>query len=309
MDVYSIQNGVIANEAPHLAGASCAFGVFDGVHAGHRFIIGQAVTDAHERGASSAVITFDVDPTEVFTPHVHDKLMTNELRLSALAETGVDQVVVIRFNDELAALSPEQFLDELFVNGAPAALFVGEDFRFGTHAAGTVDTLEHWGAEHGMTVHGVPLFQFDGAPVTATRIRGLVGEGNVEQAAKLLGKPYALTGQVVQGRHVGREMGICTANIQPSELAMLPADGVYAGRAFVDGVPYQAAVSVGVPVTFEDATQATIEAHLLDFDGDIYDKPLTLEFASYLRPMQKFASPDALITQINEDISRTREIV
>lgn len=291
------------------AGAACAFGVFDGVHEGHKFIIGRARAQADELGARTVIITFDRDPSELFCPAAQDKLMSNEERLDALAATGVDEVAIISFTPEVAALLPDAFLDALFAGGAPASLSVGEDFRFGAEASGTVSDLAAWGRAHGMAVDAVPLLEAEGCPVTSTRIRHLLGEGAVEGAAHLLGRPYAVTGEVVSGRHAGREMGICTANLKVDTVRIVPADGVYAAWAVVEGKRYQAAVSVGVPVTFDDATESTIEAHLLDFEGDIYGKQLTLQFVERLRPMIKFDSPQDLLVQIQEDVTRTRTIL
>lgn len=290
------------------AGASCAFGVFDGVHEGHRFIIGRAREDARVRGGKAVIITFDQDPSELFCPDAHDKLMGNDERLRALAAAGADEVAVIPFSSQVAAESPDAFLESLFAQGAPAALFVGEDVRFGQGARGTLADLERWGSAHGMEVHGVPLLERGGAPITSTRIRAALASGNVEEAAELLGHPYALEGRVVSGRQAGREMGICTANLSVDADRLVPADGVYAAYADVRGVRCKAAVSVGVPVTFDDATEATIEAHLLDFEGDLYGETLRLSFAERLRPMVKFANADELVAQIQQDIARTRTL-
>lgn len=299
---------VCATDA-RFAGTACAFGVFDGVHEGHRFIIGKALDDARERGVSSTIITFDRDPEELFHADVHNKLMSNEERISTLAGFGADQVAVIPFGQHQAAVLPGAFLNDLFGPAPPSKLFVGEDFRFGAGAAGTIETLRMWGRMHGMSAEGVSLFQMDGAPVTSTRIRCLLAEGNVQGAARLLGRPYALAGRVESGRRVGRQMGICTANLRVPSMREVPADGVYAAYAMVDGSCYMAAVSIGVPLTFKDATASTIEAHILDFDQDIYGEEVTLHFVERLRAMQQFASTEELVATINSDISRSRSIL
>ncbi len=293
---------------PVFADSSCAFGVFDGLHQGHRFILQKAVDDARASGGDSLVITFDVDPDEVFAPTQLEKLMTNEERLAALAATGVDEVVTITFNEAVRTMKPEAFLDALFSSGAPRRLFVGEDLRFGCRASGDVSLLKAWGSAHGMDVVAVPLLECEGLPVTSTRIRGLIARGKVEEAARLLGRPFALMGQVVAGRQVGREMGIATANLQVPAGELIPADGVYAGYALVDGQRYKAAISVGVPITFEGVAERTVEAHLLGFSGDIYAEELQLAFVRHLRPMIKFESPDALASQIRQDIEATSQL-
>lgn len=303
-----VSSDIVSSAEAAFSGASCAFGVFDGVHEGHRFVIERAIQDASARGARSIIITFDVDPSELFSPGAQDKLMTNEERIAALTALGASAVAVIPFDHTVAALSPQAFLDALFASGAPALLVVGEDFRFGHEASGTREDLEAWGATQDMRVDAVPLLELESSPVTSTRIRCLVRRGAVSEARELLGHPYGLTGDVVVGRQAGREMGICTANLSVGPTRIVPADGVYAAYAIVEGKRYKAAVSVGVPVTFDDATESTIEAHILDFDEDIYGKELTLEFMERLRPMVKFDSTQALVAQINEDIQRTRQL-
>ena len=250
--------------------ASVAFGVFDGVHEGHRFIIGEAVNTAREEGRASAVITFDIDPDEVFAADRLKKLMTNEARIAKLAELDVDAVVVLPFSREFAAQSPEDFLDACFGVGVPSHIHIGSDFHFGRKAAGNVESLRVWGAERGMEVHGHELVAEGGRPVTATRIRGLLSEGQAREAADLLGRPYELSGLVRPGRGEGRDFGFATANLEvPPELLAI-GEGVYACYAVVDGVRYKAAVNVGIPATFADTAKENIEVHILDFDQDIY---------------------------------------
>ncbi len=171
-----------------LAGASCAFGVFDGVHTGHRFLIDEAREFAYGAGADTVVLTFDIDPDELFHPDRLHKLLSNEDRLAMLAETGVDAVCVLRFNREFASQLPEAFLAATFGEALPAALHVGYDIRFGSRASGTLATLEEWGAAHGVAVFGHDLLTSDGAPITATRIRLLLEAGDELEAHRLLGR-------------------------------------------------------------------------------------------------------------------------
>ncbi len=295
----------LETEVADFKGAACAFGVFDGVHQGHVRLLGQVREDARRHGGSSVVITFDKDPDELFSSGSLRKVMTNEERLRSLAAAGVDRVAVIPFDQDVASCEPEAFLDELFAKGAPRALFVGEDFRFGHRASGDVGMLKAWGRHHGMEVQGIPLLELEGESVTSSRIRKLVAAGDVEEAARLLGRPHSLTGTVVQGRQVGREMGIATANLSVAPELLIPQDGVYAGYGIVDGKRYRAAISVGVPVTFEGVKTHTIEAHLLDFSDEIYAKELTLQFVRHLRPMIKFDDAHQLAEQINADIVET----
>lgn len=303
--IYRKGSGAAARAA--LAGASCAFGVFDGVHEGHRFIIGAAADAARSRGGVSAVITFDVDPDELFRPDELRKLMANEARIEALAALPVDAVVVLPFTPEFAALVPEAFLDRFLGPAVPAELHVGADFRFGARGAGTVADLAAWGAPRGMRAVGHELLADDGAPVTATRIRGLLGAGRVAEAAELRGRPYALAGTVEPGRGEGRAFGIRTANLRVPDGLRAVGDGVYACWAVVGGQRYRAAVNVGVAATFADASTATVEAHLLDFDQDVYGQPMTVEFVEWLRPMRVFADADELVATITANIQWVRD--
>lgn len=288
------------------AGAVCTIGVFDGVHEGHRWIIAQALRDARARGARCIILTFDIDPDEVFGGASFRKLMSNEERICALAGAGADEVAVLPFDGTLAASEPQAFLDAVFAGGAPAALHVGSDFRFGRGAAGTVDDLAAWAGEHGAAVHAHDLLEQDGRCISSTRVRALLERGAVAQAAELLGRPYALSGIVEHGREAGREMGIRTANLAVPERMRVLGDGVYAAYALVDGARYKAAVSVGVPPTFADEACADVEAHILDFEGDLYGKSLTLGFVAHLRPMQRFDETSELIAAIESDIAWVR---
>ncbi|MDO4502942.1 MAG: riboflavin biosynthesis protein RibF [Coriobacteriia bacterium] len=289
---------------PGLAGSSCAFGVFDGLHVGHMSLIGHALEVAALEDLPSAVLTFDVDPDELFRSDLH-KLCANGERIERLAATGVDEVVVLPFTRSFASLGPQEFLAKV-LQGMPKVLHVGCDFRFGSRAAGTVEELNDWAHAMGTRVCSHSLVKMDDVPVTATRIRELLSVGRVEQAAELLGRPYAFTGMVEPGRQQGREMGFRTANLSvPASLHSI-GEGVYACYGLVGDHRYKAAVSVGVAPTFEDAT-ATCEVHLLDFQGDLYSQPLTVEFMHWLRPMKKFDSTEELIATVMGNIQWCRD--
>ncbi len=209
--------------------ASVAFGVFDGVHEGHRFIIGEAVNTAREEGRASAVITFDIDPDEVFAADRLKKLMTNEARIAKLAELDVDAVVVLPFSREFAAQSPEDFLNACFGGGVPSHIHIGSDFHFGRKAAGNVESLRAWGAERGMEVHGHELVAEGGRPVTATRIRGLLSEGRAREAATVWGapilwrEPCARAAARAATSASPRRIWRCRRSFWPSERASTPA--------------------------------------------------------------------------------------
>ncbi len=290
-----------------LSGCVCAIGVFDGIHLGHKAIINKALEDAKARKVPCVIVTFSVDPDEIFKGENFRKIMSNTQRISALSETGADKVAVLMFERDMACKSPEEFLDAVFSNAAVVAIHVGCDFRFGKAAAGTVADLRKWAAEYDVSICAHDLLTFGGVRISSTRIRGLLEDGNVVCARELLGHPYTLEGNIVRGREAGREMGIRTANLKiPTNMRVL-GSGVYAAYAVLDKKRYKAAVSVGISPTFEDIAESNIEAHILDFDGDIYGKELTLEFIDYIRPMQRFDSVDRLVATIKHDISYVKK--
>ncbi|MCL1797036.1 MAG: riboflavin biosynthesis protein RibF [Eggerthellaceae bacterium] len=288
------------------AGSSCAFGVFDGVHRGHQFLIGEAIKSAQASRNKSIALTFDIDPDEKFHPDRLQKLMTNEGRLDSLATSGVDAVVVLPFTDALAAYAPQEFLEKTFNGFIPESLHVGSDFRFGARARGTVKELESWGAQHEVCIYAHELEGSDGAPITSTRIRELLGDTAIEKANELLGHPYSFSGKVIPGRGDGVDFGFRTANLVIDAAIQTLGDGVYAAYALCGGVRYKAAVSVGVSPTFADATKATCEVHILDFEGDLYGAELKLEFMHFLRPMMCFDSTEELIATVLANIEWVR---
>ena len=289
------------------AGASCAFGVFDGIHTGHQYLIDCARKTNDAPGGHSIVITFDIDPDEVFHPDRLKKLMRNADRLDALAAAGADDVVVLPFTRDFFSQPPEEFLASTFPAGAPAHLHVGEDFRFGAKAAGTVETLRAWGARVGCQIHAHHLVSADGVPITATRIRKLLMACKLKEANRLLGKPYSIRETVHKGRGDGADFGFATANLQVIEHDRVLGEGVYAAYATIDGTRFKAAVSVGVSPTFEATSTANMEVHILDFSGDLVDKPITVEFIEFLRPMIKFDSTEELIATVMGNIQWVRD--
>lgn len=288
------------------AGASCAFGVFDGLHVGHRFLLDQAISTRPNDGRAIA-LTFDIDPDEVFHPDRLKKLMRNADRLAALDASGVDAVIVIPFNERFYTKAPEVFLDTTFPQGVPAHMHVGEDFRFGARAAGTVETLQRWGSRVGCEVHPHHLVSADGLPITATRIRLLLLECKLDEANRLLGHPYALSETVQRGRGDGADMGFATANLVVKPHDCVLGEGVYAAYATVDGMRYKAAVSVGVSPTFEASSTANMEAHILDFSGDLVGREIKIEFIKHLRPMIKFETAEELIATVTSNIQWVRD--
>lgn len=292
-------------DASLFANSSCAFGVFDGLHEGHRYLLGCAVKTAGDK--RSIAITFDIDPDEVFHPDRLKKLMRNADRIDALVASGVDDVVVLPFTEQFYKKSPAEFLATTFPAGTPAHLHVGEDFRFGARAAGTVETLQEWGQKAGCTVHAHHLISADGTPITATRIRKLLLDCKIAEASRLLGHPYTLRETVRPGRGEGADFGFATANLLLKPQDRVLGEGVYGAYATVEGTRCKAAVSVGVSPTFEATSTANMEVHILDFAGNLVDRPITVEFVEYLRPMRKFESTDELIATVMADIQHVRE--
>lgn len=290
--------------------AVIAIGVFDGVHIGHQKLVEDAIAIARERKSAACVLTFDRDPDRVVTPDsAAPQLTTLEDKIQLLAACGPDAILVVPFDEWLAQLTPEDFcIDVLLDASEPVACVVGYDFRFGAKAAGDAETLRFLGTIHGFQVVTHPLVHAEGAPVTSTRIRTRVAEGDVEGAAELLGRPHRLRGEVERGKGLGRDLGVPTANLHVGAEFALPAPGVYAGWASGREGRFPAAISVGVPPTFPDAT-CVLEAHLLGFEGDLYGSELMVEFVSRLRDQRAFESREALSEAIHADVARVAELL
>jgi riboflavin kinase/FMN adenylyltransferase len=296
-----------------------AIGVFDGVHYGHRAVIGKADMHAHRLGVPSVVVTFDPHPDEVIRPGTHPALLsTIDHRCALLAELGVDAVCILPFTRELAALSPEQFVDQVLVSRFHAvAVAVGENFRFGHRAAGDPETLAELGLARGFIVDSEPLVAGEGGVWSSTYVRGLVRAGDVASAAYSLGREHRVEGTVVHGDHRGRELGYPTANLATTPHAAVPADGVYAARLVVapyteHAATHAAAVSIGTNPTF-DGTERRVEAHVLDLHGsddlDLYGAHVALDFVDRIRGQIRFEGADALadlVAQMARDVEAAR---
>lgn len=299
-----------ADGTPSVGQAAVAIGVFDGVHVGHVALITDTVTLARESGLPAVVITFDRDPEQVVSPDKHvPQLLSLEDKLQMIGECGADVILVIPFCMRLAEMAPERFVDDVLMSAvAPVSISVGHDFRFGRNASGTVATLTGLGETHGFTVRPHALVNVDGEPVTATRIRALIAAGEVQAAAALLGRPHRLDGRVVHGRGEGAPLlGIPTANIIPWHHGALPAEGVYAGAVVIDGTQWGAAISVGLAPSFPQATEQ-LEVHVIDFEGDLYDKDLRVEFFERMRAQRAFDDPAELSASMHADIARAAKI-
>jgi riboflavin kinase/FMN adenylyltransferase len=287
-------NVVSLNEVePGSRGRRVAIGTFDGVHLGHREVI---------RGADT-VLTFDPHPLSVIHPEATPKLIsTFPVRRDLIAGLGVEELVVIPFDKSFSEQSAEDFVQHVLLDRLGAvAVSVGENFRFGKGARGTPEFLS---GHDEFETRVVPLVEAAGETVSSSHIRGLVAAGEVDQAAEFLGGPFLFEGEVVPGDKRGRELGMATANLVPDDAYVTPGHGVYAGWA--NGHP--AAVNVGVRPTFETGRGLLVEAHLLDFDGDLYGETLRIAFLERLRGEKRFDSVDELVAQMRRDVEEARRI-
>lgn len=285
-------------------------GVFDGMHVGHRALFAQAREAADRQKASLCAVTFDKDPDELFRKDdpSFGKLLTNRERLTMIADQTDGDVVSLPLVSEVLGMEPEAFLAFLSSIARPRMVFTGTDFRFGAEARGTAGDIDRWAQACGCDYVAYELVEEDGVVVSATRIREELREGRVAAAKELLGgRAHSVFGTVVRGRGAGEGFGFATANLDLSQCdVMLPREGVYAAYAVVDGVRYSAAVNVGVAKSFEQAA-AELEAHLLDFEGDLYGKEVTIEFEEWLREQRVFEDKEELIATVMGNIEWVRE--
>ncbi len=291
---------------PERRPSAVALGVFDGVHLGHRAILGAAVAHARATGAPALACTFEPNPLEVLQPdRAPLPITTLDERLDLIAACGVDGTIVLTFTRELAAVEPEAFVKDVLVDRLAARqVVVGFNHRFGRAARGDAALLRELGARMGFNVDVVAPLTVDGVPVSSTAIRAALGRGDVDAAARMLGRPYTLPGTVVAGAGRGRTLGFPTANVAPGR-PVLVAPGVYACTFEVGGQARRAVVNVGVRPTFGEATLA-IEAYLLDFSGDLYGQTVQLTFVSRVREERRFPTVDALRAQIADDVETAR---
>lgn len=290
-----------------LVGACCAFGVFDGVHRGHQELISAVVRDAEDHNAPSVIISFDRDPDEILHPDTLKKVMSDESRLRELGNLDADYLMVLPCREELLSLSPREFLNRLFDGGLARSMHVGTNFHFGQYGKGNLVYLKKWGQETGVEVYGHDLLLDEGKPVSSSRIRSLLAKGDVQGAAKLLGRPYRIEGIVRPGRGEGFDLGFRTANLDVEPKLRVLGEGVYAAWAQVAGRSYKAAVSVGVSPTFADTANSTCEVHLIDFDEAIYGVRIEVDFVDWMRPLKVFQSRQDLSQTVLENIDWVRK--
>ncbi|MDE2686115.1 MAG: bifunctional riboflavin kinase/FAD synthetase [Chloroflexota bacterium] len=284
-------------------------GVFDGVHLGHQSLITKVIAEARAQNASAGVLTFRSHPDSVLNPNFQPQYITSiEERIRLIEKLGADFVVPVSFDEEVARLRARKFAELLRGKLRMHGLVVGPDFAMGYKREGNVDTLTKIGAELGFSVSAVDLLSEGGTAVRSTNIRRALVDGRVADAAKNLGRNFAIIGSVVPGEQRGRILGFPTANIEVRPHMAIPGNGIYATRAFVNGERYMAATSIGTRPTF-DGKGRTIEAYLLGFDSNLYNMELRLEFVQRLRDELKFDSVDALLEQMELDVEQTRTLL
>lgn len=291
-----------------LCASAVTVGNFDGVHLGHRAIIGKVIEQAKRLELPSVVITFDPHPREViFSGRSAPAITTFAERARLIAEMGVDFLVRINFTPDFAGKSADFFMSEVMDKLAPKVVVIGHDFRFGKDREGDRDFLDQAGAKYDFEVESVPVVEVDKKPVSSSRIRGLIQAGEMGEARSLLGVPFHLEGEVVRGHGRGKGLGFSTANLR-REARLLPPDGVYAAAAEWNGHRFPAVVNIGDNPTFGDKA-LSIEAHIMGFSGDLYTKRIRIALFERLRGEEKFNTPEDLVAQIEKDVARTLEVL
>jgi riboflavin kinase/FMN adenylyltransferase len=283
-----------------------AIGVFDGVHLGH-----QQITDARQHDAIALVLTFDQHPNAIVAPDRLPPLIYSPTqKLRAIQSLGTDALLIIRFDKDFSQQTGEKFIRSLAHDlGKIQSICVGADFVFGQKRSGNVALLKQLGVELNFSVHGLAAVSLDGEVVSSTRIREAIRAGDFDAASQMLGRPYAIAGRVVEGDRIGRQLGFPTANLDITGL-LLPPNGVYAGRSCVQNKNYRVALNIGLrPTVASRQPQLRVEAHLLNFDGQLYGEELAVEIGKKLRDERKFASPTELREQIARDVAQVRSKV
>jgi len=286
-------------------------GIFDGVHRGHQEILRRLVSGAHEEGSPAVVLTFTPHPAVVLGGKTDFKCLTTPgERVELLESLGVEGVITQTLDRALASQTAEEFMRRLARTLGLRRLLIGYDTALGRGREGNAARLTEIGKELGYTVQVVPPLKDEVGIISSTRIRAAVAAGNVSAAASDLGRYFFVAGPVIHGDGRGQALNIPTANIQVPAGKLIPANGIYATWAWVDGKKYPAATSIGVRPTFTpEESVSHVEAHLLDFKRDLYGQLIKLEFVEYLRPEEKFPSAEGLLEQIQRDIEKTREIL
>ena len=286
-----------------------ALGNFDGLHRGHLKIVDRVKRGATERGGTSMAVTFDPHPPRIVRPDkAPPMLMTTTQRLDGMARAGLQAVAVVRFTRELSEWEPERFVRTVLVDWLRVSeAWVGANFLFGHNRIGNFTALRTLGQRFGFRADKIDPVRYKDFVVSSTRIRRIVSDGHVDEAGALLGHPYYLDGVVEEGRHVGRELGFPTANIR-TDNELVPPQGVYATTLTLDGVVHGSITNIGVRPTFGESAAASIETHVLGFDGSLYDRTVRLSFIQRIRDERRFDDVDGLRAQLEADRRRVVEL-
>jgi riboflavin kinase/FMN adenylyltransferase len=291
-------------------GVVVALGNFDGVHLGHQAVLRRALEEAERRSARVVAATFEPHPRAILRPGSEPKLLTvPSLRRELLLCYGADEVYTISFDEALSRKRPDEFVREVLAGELGAeAVVVGENFRFGYRAAGDVADLARLMRGFGGEVYGVPIRAAGGRGISSTQIRALISAGEVGEAARLLGRPYVVRGEVIVGDQRGRTIGFPTANVLSDPAVVVPARGVYAACVRTGDTAYAACANIGVAPTFGDR-ESKIEAYLLDFEGNLYGRVVDIGFVSRIRAEKRFSGVEELKRQISHDVEETRRLL
>jgi riboflavin kinase/FMN adenylyltransferase len=297
-------------ELSHLPGPLfLAIGVFDGVHRGHQAVISTSTRHAHSADGTPVVVTFDPHPARILRPEEAPHLLTaTQHKIALIRALGVGHLLIVKFDKNFAATSPENFVEQLVQNSKPLReICVGHEWSFGKNRAGNLDLLQKLGTRFDFNVVGIPPVKVNGTVVSSTAIRQAVEAGEFAKAASMLGREYTILGTVSGGEKLGKKIGFPTANLS-AHSEQFPPDGVYFAEAWLDGVLLHGVVNLGFrPTVSSGQPERILEIHLLDFDQDIYGKDLEIRFVRYLRPEKKFENADALVRQIEIDVRQARE--
>lgn len=296
---------------PSGEGTVVTVGTFDGVHLGHWAVLQEIKRRAADTGRRSVLVTFDPHPLRIVRPEAAPRLLTTPVeKKEILAESGLDYAVFLTFSEALSQYGPRRFVEEILVDRiGMRELVIGYDHGFGRDREGSPEMLRLIGAERGFDVDVVTPIAAEGSAVSSTRVRALVGEGEMAEAAACLGRPYSIRGIVVRGEQRGRGLGFPTANLRVlGGDKLIPPEGIYAVKGVLRRGTWKGALHLGPRPTFK-GSPPSVELHLIDFDADIYGEEVRVDFIEYLRPIAPFTSVQALVDQIRADVDRARDVV
>jgi len=306
MQIFSNED----KQIPPLPALCLTLGIFDGIHLGHQKIIGRVVEKAARIGGASCVVTFDPHPREILNPDAAPDLLTStDKKAQLIKDLGVDALCLIRFSKEFANIEAASFVKDFLIDMLHMKVIIeGYDWRFGKDRKGDVTLLKKMSTENGFEVEQLNGVEMDGQIISSTLIRELVLKGDLERADRYLGRTYSITGIIVEGSRLGREMGFPTANIEPHHEA-IPPNGIYAVWVDMDGARKPGTLNIGYRPTVTEEKRRTVEVHIMDFYRDIYNEEIEVTFVEKLRDEKKFPSLEALSAQIKKDVEKARSIL